>query len=32
MEKVVLNGLEHLKPNEDVRDIIVRLADCGAGE
>ncbi|GKZ28934.1 hypothetical protein AbraIFM66950_001892 [Aspergillus brasiliensis] len=30
MENVVLGGFDSSKPNEDVRDLIVRLADCGS--
>lgn len=32
MENVAVSGFDHSKPNENVRDIIVRLADCGAGK
>ncbi|PWY84800.1 hypothetical protein BO70DRAFT_289844, partial [Aspergillus heteromorphus CBS 117.55] len=30
MENVALGGFDPSKPNENVRDLIVRLADCGA--
>jgi hypothetical protein len=30
MENVALGGFDHTKPNKNVRDVIVRLADCGA--
>ncbi|KAK2768252.1 hypothetical protein FQN54_000104 [Arachnomyces sp. PD_36] len=30
MENVALGGFDRSKPNENVRDLIVRLADCGA--
>ncbi|KAJ9378854.1 hypothetical protein DTO063F5_7497 [Paecilomyces variotii] len=30
MENVALGGFDHSQPNENIRDLIVRLADCGA--
>ncbi|RMJ27388.1 STYKc [Aspergillus sp. HF37] len=30
MENVALGGFDHSKPNENVRDLIVRLTDCGS--
>jgi hypothetical protein len=32
MENVALGGFDHSQPNENVRDLIVRLADCGASK
>lgn len=30
MENIALGGFDYSKPNENVRDLIVRLAGCGA--
>lgn len=32
MENVALGGFDHSQPNENIRDLIVRLADCGASK
>ena len=32
MENIALGGFDRSKPNNNVRDLIVRLADCGASK
>lgn len=32
MENIALEGFDRSRPNENVRDLIVRLADCGASQ
>lgn len=30
MENIALGGFDTSKPNENIRELIVRLADCGS--